>query len=363
MKLADIVNQLRMVLPKYTNLFADVASISSIVASSGVATVTTNTAHNMANGAAVTITGVETRTQLATVSKDGLVFTFTTTTDHDLTLGWPEQEYVSFIGFADSDWNDSFKVVDVPNRRTFKVQSVLSLPVIDGNQFLLEPDRADGINGIYAITFVSSTVFTISGDFIDGTYTPVNGKISTQPRITSSINIDAFLDKYTEQNVNDFWLVVEPVDAFVSKQRETFSDANSTVANGEDIRNRIVDGFTVYIVAPTADQLTASQALDVCKHDLLLPMMRSLYGVKFPSGLSNDADFKVTLNGQNVAAYERAFLAYAYTFEAVYDLTNDDTVLPSDTRAFRNVSYTQKTESEQVDDLTVNANLDDVPLT
>ena len=166
MKLTDIINQLRAILPKYTDVFSTVHGISSIVASGGVATIVTSAIHSLATGANITIADVVTHTPISAVSKDGLVFTFTTSADHDLTLGW--QTTVTFEGFTDSAWNDSFTVVGVPNRRTFKVQSVNSLPSLNTNEVLLE-NRADGINGRWSATVVNTTTFTITGSFIDGT--------------------------------------------------------------------------------------------------------------------------------------------------------------------------------------------------
>ena len=287
MRISDVVKQIRAVLPNYTDLFGDAIGITSITASGNIATVTTTTAHGLSSGNAVTVAGVETRTPISSASQDGINFVFETGLDHDLTLGWPEHENIELGGFTDANWN----------------------------------------------------TFTVSGKFNDGTYTPVNGSVNLNPRVAVVIDIDRALEEYTKQGVDDYWLFVEPMDAEVSKDRDTYSDATATIANGQDMRTRIIDGFVCYVVAPVTNQIAGEASLDVCRHDLLLPMMRTLYGTKFDTGLTNAADFRTILNGHGVAAYNKAYLVYRYEFQVTMDLTDDDTVLPTETRAFRDINY------------------------
>lgn len=362
MKIADVVNQLSVILPEYTSLFGDVLGISSIEASGGTATVVTSSDHNFITGQAVTMAGVETRTPITGVSQNGLVFAFTSN-EHDLTENWPEQEEIELGGFTDTNWNEEFDLVSANNRYTFQVRSSNTIPILTGSEYLLETDRTDGLNGKYSVTVVNGTTFTISGDFSDGAYTPVNGKVYARPRVASVVNVDRALEEYTKQSVNDFWCFVEPVDAAVSKDRSTYSDAIATIGGGEEYRTRIIDGFNVYIFAPCSNEISGEDAVDICRHDLLLPMMRSLYGVEFDTGLYNDADFRTILRGHRVAAYDGAYLTYVYEFEFVMDLTDDDTVLPKNTRAFRNINYTQEVGDTDTTDMTITAlNLDDNPV-
>lgn len=359
MRIAEVVSQIREILPNYTDLFADVLTISSITASGGVATIVTDSAHSLATGQATTIVGVEMRTPISAFSQSGLNFTFTTSASHDLTYGWPENSTIELGGFTSGDWNADFTLKAAESRNSFKVASGNSAPVLNGNEYLLEPSRIDGINGAYAVTVIDSTSFTVSGDFLDGTYTPVNGKVVSNPRVASVVDIDRALDEYTKQAINKFWLFVEPENASISKDRNSFSDANVALTTGTDLRSRIIDGFTAYIVAPTQNEIAAELAVDICRHDLLLPMMQTLYGFKFSSGLTNNTEFKTSLKEHGVASYDRAFLVYRYSFEVVSDLTCGDQVKDTQTRAFRNISYTQNVGGEDTINATVSAiNLD-----
>ena len=73
MRLVDITNQFRLLLPKYTDLFSDTVEISSITASSGVATIITSGPHGFTSsdtGNSVTLSVVKTQTSITGVSKD-----------------------------------------------------------------------------------------------------------------------------------------------------------------------------------------------------------------------------------------------------------------------------------------------------
>lgn len=360
MKLQDVVSQLQVVLPKYTDRFSTILPVASIVASGGVATITTNLAHNIKgnNSQAVTISEVQVKTGINSVSQDGLVFTFGTSSDHDLTEGWDEHSTVALTGFTDEDWNDSFSLVSVPNRRTFKVQSTNTLPVLNGNEKLLE-NRVDGVNGRYAPTVIDSTSFSVPGDFIDGEYT--GGNVGLDVRVAGIVNPEEINEYYTAQQLEDFWMFVSMPDAVVSKDRNALSDAVGTMATGQDIRLRILDGFNITVIKNTSEDISAIEAIDVCRHDLLLPVLKSVFGAKFDTGLSSDPDFKAILTGHGVSLYNRAYIEYTYSFEVAMDLTNDDTVEPENTRAFRDVDYTHTVGGDDTPVVSGIVNLDDEP--
>lgn len=360
MKLSDIVNQLRLVLPKYTSLFGDNLSVSSILASGGVATITTSVAHGLGSGTNIVLKDVESQTAINSVSQDGLIFTFTTTTDHDLTLNWPEHDYITLKDFTDGAWNGYFKLTSVPNRRTFKVQSSNSLPTLNGNEYLAEV-RIDGVNGRYSISVIDPTTISISGDFEDGDYQ--SGNISTAQRIAGSVTELRAFEQYTEKGLNDLWMFVIMGEASVSKDRSTYSDAVSTKPTGNDMRLRLIDGFSIFIIKNTSQDITANEAVDICRHTLLLPILRSINGIRFDTGLSYDGDFRTVLTGHSIFDYNRAILIYRYEFETVMDLTDDDTVQPEDTRAFRDIDYSLIVGGDDTEDMTItNLDLDEEEL-
>jgi hypothetical protein len=360
MRLLDVVGQLQLILPKHTDKLSTTLVISSITVSSNVATIITSSVHGLTTGQAVTLSNVQSRTAISGVSQSGNVFTFTTSVDHDLTSTWPDHATVELSGFTDSAWNNSFTLTDVPNRRTFKVQSTNTLPTLNTNEVLLEV-RIDGVNGRFSATVSNTTTFTISGTFNDGVY--VGGTVSSAVRVAGAVDIERAIDQYTEQNVQDLWAFVVMNDAETSKDRHTFSDATATKTTGQDMRLRLLDGFTITFVANVSTDIAAQLNIDIMRHDLLLPVLQSVYGARFDTGLSGNADFRTVLTGHGISLYNRAVLAYTYSFETVMDLTNDDAVIDQDTRAFRDINYTELIGGDDTTDMTIlPIDLDDEPL-
>jgi hypothetical protein len=359
MKLSDVVTQLQLVLPKYTDLFSETLAIVSISATVDTATIVTSVPHRLNNSDGATLTDVATETAISAVSKSGLVFTFTTATDHDLTEGWPEHEFVELSGFTDPLWNGSFTLVDVPNRRTFKVQSTNTLPVLNTNE-ILEEVRMDGVNGRFGVTVVNSTTFEITGTFLAANYT--GGNVRTAVRIAGAVTQERALNQYTEMQTEEMWMFVVMHDAETSKDRKTFNDAQATIPSGTELRMRLLDGFDLILIKNTTQEAAAVDAVDTVRHTLQLPILKSVYGVRFDTGLSGAGDFKTVLLGHGFISYNEAILVYGYSFQSIFDLTDNDAVVPADTKAFRDIAYEHEVGGADTETMTVGINTDEEPL-
>jgi hypothetical protein len=306
------------------------------------------------------LANIEVQTPITAVSKSGTLYTFTTDPAHDLTFGWSDHENITLSGFTNENWNGSHALNDSPNRLNFVVQSAEATPVLNGNEVLHEI-RSDGINGKFSVTRVSNTVFTVTGSFLDGTYT--GGTVNKGVRVAGSVTIERAIDQYTEQNATDLWMFVVMNDAVVSKDRHTFSDATATRATGEDMRIRLIDGFTITIIKAVSNDGLAVDAIDICRHDLSSPILSSVHGARFDTGLDSAADFRAVLTGHGITEYDKAILAYTYEFEFPVDITNEDAVNEGITRAFRDLNYTQSEGGDDTTDMTViPVNLDDDPV-
>ena len=354
MRLKEVVAQLQLLMPKFSDLFSRTLSVTSIVASGGVATINA-VAHELVTDDPVTISGIAQKNPITSVSRDGLLFTFETSINHDLTLDDPEYETVTIGGFTDSVWNDSFDLKGVPDRKTFIIQSVNpDLPVLNAGEYLTEI-RIDGINGRYPVTVIDDDNFSVAGNFEDGNY--LGGTIKKSVRISGSISYDRAFEQYTKQTTEDLWMFVVMNDAATSKDRTAFSDATATKAANEDIRIRLIDGFSVFMIMNVKNETSAVDAIDVCRHDLLSPICKSLFGARFSTGLSGAGDFAAILTGHNFVNYDRSTISYEYSFEYSTDLTLEDSVENTDTRAFSEIDFTQSMGGDDTPDLTFNTEL------
>ena len=358
MKISEVVDQLQLIIPKYTDIFSSNLSISTIVSLNGVATITTTLDHKLSTGDAITISDVSYNNPIEEISKDGLIFSIKVNGKHDLTFGYNGYEKVSLNGFTDNDWNSDFDLISVQDRNNFKIRSSNSLPTLNGNE-ALEEITVGGVNGRYSVVVVSATELEITGSFDNGYYS--SGKVKKGIRIAGTATLTRALEQYTKQNISDLWMFVTMADAIMSKNRTTYNDSYATIAQGQDMRMRIIDGFSVFLVKNVKNDISAVDAVDICRHDMLLPLTKSLFGAKFSTGLSTTSDFITVLTGHNQILYDRSTFVYEYTFEFSYDFILADTVENTDTRAFSEIDYTQSIGTEDTTDALVNFELGSEP--
>lgn len=339
MKLADVVAQLQVILPIFTDYFSEVADIEAITVTPTEVIIKTSVPHNLTTGDGVNISNVGFKNPIDGIAKDGNVFELAVTTKHDLTFGYPGYETVALGGFDNESWDASFDLVSVPNRNRFQISSANPIIALTGNEYLSE-NRIDGVNGRFGATVIDEDTFSISGEFGVGDY--IGGQVKTCIRIAGSVNIERTLEEYTKQKTTDMWAFVSMHDVVASKDRNAYNDGVATFAAGEDVRLRLIDGFSVFLFANTSESIAAVDATDIFRHDMLEPLLKSLYGAIFDTGLSTAGDFKAILKGHGQSFYNRAILVYQYNFEFSNDITLADSVDPQNTRAFSKIEYSQR---------------------
>lgn len=355
MKMLDIVTQLKLILPRYTDKFTSIIPIYSIDSTNNITIINTNGEHDLLTGDEVILSGYSVSTYISNVSQDGLIFTFTTAIDHDLTENW--QETIDLSGFDSTSWNNTFNIDSVPNRRTFKIQSTNTIPSLTGNENILE-NRMDGVNGHYAVTVIDSTTLRITDYILEGTYS--GGSLNTFPRIAGMVDLTRAHEHYTEQDTEDLWMYVTMNDANVSKDDNTYNDGRVDSFINSETRMQLVDGFMVYVYANTSNDIGAQVTVDICRDELLGPILKCVHGMRFDSGLLlTESIFKTIFVGHGTAYYNKAYYVHSFGFEVSMEVLEQDGVEPINTRAYRDTKY-NKTVGTEI--MTVTIDQDDEPL-
>ena len=361
MRMAEIAERLRQFLPSKTDLFSKTVTVQRIVSDGSSAQITTSRRHNLSDGDSVVVSDVGVFTPILSLVRDGLVVIVSTDEDHDLTERADILQSVRFDGFTDSGWNNvAFPLVRVFNRRTFSIRTSQVVPILNGNEVLIEPDRIDGFNGEYSVDVAGPRTLTITGSFPILDFTTPSGKVTTNPRVGVAADLERATKLFDEAPSKEFWSYVVPAPATVSKDRSTASDAVSAKAAGNTMRLRILDHFTVFVFCPTHEELAAEEAIDICRHDLMPIIIGGLFGYYPQTGLDcPNSEFRIIPTAHEVVAYNEAFLIYAFEFEAPMDLSSADIILREGTRAFRDVDYAQ---TNLHDPATAAIDLDEQPL-
>ena len=349
MKAEDVIKQLVLKLPGLTDKFCDQTAIDSITSVGLVATATVAAGHGRVDGELVTITDAVSPITIISITRTGTVAEIVTDTDHDFTLSQRETargftQDVILSGSAEAEFNGTFNLLDVSNRRTFTIEVADSgATVATGSPILENGASAFGAyNGSYNITYVSSTVFTyalLAAIPNAATGSPI---LNSGHRITGAVTIDRYLDGYTKQKTDAMWCVVVLGDVIASKGRENRSDSTDQNANGQYYQQTITQPFGVYIIAPTTHTIAARPQRDEME-DIVPLIMQSVLLAQFDTGFAANKQNRATFTAHGFFLYNGPVYIHEITFEQNANLVFEDSVGDDVNVAFRDIDLTMNT--------------------
>lgn len=361
MKSQDVILQLYSALPSKTDKFTTDISVTGITVSGPTATATTSVAHGLVDGDLVTIQGALAPINIASMDRVGTVVTVVTTENHDLTEGY--QETVVIDEANEAEFNGTFTLLTVPNRKTFTFETVDSGATSSTGSPVLLNGSAFGFNGLYTASNVTATTFdyTLLGDVAgDARGTII---VSVGYRISGAISLERALEAYTRQSTDDWWIFVVLGDVTASKDRHVLNDSISTQTGNTQWQQLIIQPFTILTIAPATATIGARNLRDDAE-DIASALFGSLLGVKFDGGLSTKDQYQTVFSSHGSIEYDTAIYVHQYNFESSTDITFDDTVGEGFNVAFRDLGLTIGTDlmTDNTERLTVDVDLDDQPL-
>lgn len=363
----DVVLQLIKTLPFLTDAFTESVNPVSVTSAGTTATVTTATDHGLLTGNLIAMSGSDTAIELATMIRTGNMAILTTASDHDYTEN--HQEVVILDQGNQALYNDSFRLIRVPNRRTIHID-VTSVPMatpIPTTLPLAMNGESYGYNGVYPVTVVDATTFTYT--IPNAVYSPAFGtpKIHTSFRISAAISGERALAAYTQQEeLNDLWCFVVLGNVSASKSRALSNDLTYYQTGGQSYQQKIIQPFSIFIIQPTKSTIAARTQRDTIE-ELTPFIFRSVLGARFNTQLYARNQYQATFVQHGIYNYTTAVYAHVFEFEMLADAVWEDTVGEDFNVAFRDIDLTQEI-TQQVNgaisatQLTAAINLDDEPL-
>jgi hypothetical protein len=373
MKAADIVTQLAREVPRYTPDFTDQTGVLGITHMGPTAEVTTAAPHGLIEGQTVAIVGTTTPVYIdaGTFSRIGALATFQTVTDHDLTLSALDRlnggKVISIAGASEPEFNGTFELAEVPNRRTLIIHVADSGPTAVTGSPLVVEGGVSAYNGVFQALAVTPDTFEIALPWAPDTDPAVtSAKVQTGIRIGAVLDIGLYLrDLYTAEAIGANQLVVQLGDVIKSKNRSELTDAADSTFGNAQHNPVFVQSFAVYIIQNTTNVLDAAGARDTVESEYAPAVLRSLERAQFTTGFTYDYG-QVTCTGHGVFAYDdptqgknRAIYVHEITFEQLAQATRADVYSEQFSVAMRDVSFTFLADNAT---LTGSANLDEVPL-
>jgi len=330
-KVSEIIRQLQKVLPKYTDKFSDDFNISSLTVGAGIVTIKTSVAHKLSTNNKVLIKGVKTKNPIDSwsINADGYL-EIVCTYEHDKTLGYPTT-LTAELNF--SNLTGEYTILDLPDNYTIVLDTAIN-PVGDGD--LLEI-RIDGYGGYKTITVpVGSTdTFTYVHSGLSVASDISQGKVTGNYRIAGIADVKRIFEYYEKQTADTklwAWILLDKTKGCFTRESQT--DATSRFSKLEDYQQELYQVFHIVVAVPSSNYTGAVEAVDMMQ-DVRTYLLKSLAGVMFPSGSTNEERFMCTYVEDSFYDYAGGYYLHDFVFENITLLSSSDICEEEDTRAFR----------------------------
>lgn len=347
---SDVVNALANGIVSQTDNYTTNIAVNSLTSVNNVVTCETATDHGMVVGRNFVMTGALTPLEIDTFTRSGTVGTITTLNDHDATTGIPVNADVE--GATEPEFNGSFVITRVVNRRTLEVEMIDAGPVAaTGVPVLTNASNACGIyNGAFTVTAVNSTTeFEYQTELPIPSSTAIGApELRTNARVVASVTIDRIIDMYTDNPPTDYYLYVVLDDVPANKNRGIFTDAVDDIQLSQEYTQQIIQGCSVYLVIPASTEVSGALARDEAERQFAL-ICKSILFKPFDSMLHNGASRPLQFVGHGFAIYNAAYYMHSYSFQQVAEMVFDDTVGYDVDVAFRDISMTQSIDTGTIE--------------
>ena len=285
MRAVYVVNRLKEELPKFTDDFSTILSVSSLTRSSTTITCITSAAHNLTTGNYVTIRGAKEPIALNTITFSNGIATATSLTDHKLSD--PSRYslenlplYVEISGAT--GFTGTWELVSVPTNLTFTFKVSGSPSNVSGGFLLLEDP--DGYNGYKQITVTSTTAFTYTTT--GAMQSPAQGtiEVSCLTRIDYAATAQRIKDYYSTNSSGTLqtWAFVVMGQNQAFRNDTVVGDSSSAKRTNESYWYTMQQAFSVYVVIPSATSTLGGNTADTAK-SYLQPIIKTLSNYIFES--------------------------------------------------------------------------------
>lgn len=364
MKSEEIIQQMQTKLPQLTELFTRTIGVFSVTRSGTVLTVNCSEEHLLKVDHIVSLVGAKTPITVTSIDRTATLLVIVLATNHDLTE-FPDGtvQQVTVSGATEAEFNDTFTITNIPNRKTLHATvadsgptSATGAPVLIGAESILRD-----YNVPYAVQeILSATSFKVNHP-TSGLANPL-GTIQARaiPRISGAVDIDRVVEAYTEKEINEYWVYVVLEDVTASRDLKSQSDAHVNRNRATHFREQLLQPFSLYVFIPASEDLSARGLRDIAE-ELFKLLCKSVLYSRFDSGLTDVDQGAVNFLEHGSQSYNRAVYVHRYSFLQVVDLTFGDTVGASPDVAFRIIDFTM-TPSTGEDSVNTLIDLDETPL-
>jgi hypothetical protein len=338
--ISDIVKQLRVYMPWYTDLFTDFISIDYFtgpgptVGVSNKINVPTAAPHGLAVGDVVIVKDMTLHTPISGASRDddhGIIEVVADATD--ITYTPLENTAIELGGFVSAEWNGTKILQGIYMTDPGKIAMIKfsprpsvppELPV--GTDAYIKETRPT-FRGLWTVTDVPTSKDVVlqrdSMPELKAKDAAISGlQMCSVSNIVAAPDIYRAIEMYTAQApAAKSWLYVVPTGRSTSNDRLAKTDAIAEFGPGDINRLYSMMTFAVIAIVDTSDSISAGVAMDLLQGEVFSALLKSLFGyAKSDCGI----DFKTVPVSDTIERYETSYMVHSYRFESTQTLDYTD---------------------------------------
>lgn len=328
MKMIEIQEQLRKVIPTLDDSFNSKINITSASVSAGKYIIN-SVGHGLSVDDIVVISGVDYVHQVTLLGKplmltasisSTLEIDFYNRIDGLITLRSNEAFYngdFELKSTNDNRLNFEIKVNKNAPSSTVETIDVIEKDLCRYNGEFTVSEIIDVDN--FAITTTAPDTVLLEG----GTYYNLIEGI----RINATVDINHIINNIQQYGTGGKWLYVSTGDSSISRDRNLKTDSPQRLEQGMDIQIDSWGNFQVFAIIPTGSSVDPVEDQDYCRNDLKFSLYKALLGYKPQSSSSAQYDY-IYCDGDGLLTYSKGFYIHQYNFGCTIKINSLDGFKP-----------------------------------
>jgi len=316
MRAVYVVNRLKEELPKHTDDFSTILSVSSLTKSGSIITCATIENHGLNTGDYATIRGAKEPIALDKITFLNGIATAKSLTDHKLSNPslFSQENLPLYVEIAGAtEFSGIWELVSVPSNLVFKFKVSGSPSNVSGGFLLLEDQ--EGYNGYKQITSTGDKTFTYATS--GSMQSPAQGtiEVSCLTKIDYAATAQRIQDYYAanSSNIAKTWAFVVLGQNQAFKNDTAVGDSSSAKRRNESYWYTLQQAFSVYVIIPSTTSTLGGNTADAAK-SYLQPLIKCLSNFIFNSDFNELETQPCVFAGDEVDDYINATYTHRFDF-------------------------------------------------
>lgn len=211
---------------------------------------------------------------------------------------------------------------------------------------LLE-NSPNGFSGVKTITVTGDKTFTFetTSSLAPNGY---GGYVHADVRVGGAVEPERIIRAYSKQLDDDYWAFIVPEGTAANKDRHVLNDSTATPKYGDDFRQKIINGFSIYIFIPSRNDMSGRKSYDAAVTESIA-LFKSLIGATIESPYTESNFSKIYFDNHGIFSFVEAHYIHKFTFGLMDIIESGDFVVDNNDVAFRDIEmYNLNDEDENI---------------